>query len=217
MATINRQSIYARFEKSAASGKLKKQLDAQLNTQFLAAKQELIASVIADPVSQEIAAGPGLESSQFLPVGNLFSFIGFDSSRKPVTQLVELLEKNVRAKPAQFSRQRGTAIQYFKQIQFPKIKDLEAADEAKYDEWAGSFGSWIRGVREGVAGYPHYLFDLTRDFGGASRSGPAIQIKGELPNRGTHEGRPEYLDSQLKEFETKIRNVQLEGSKLRIV
>ena len=124
MATINRQSIFLKFEKSPAAGKLKKQLEAQLETQFVAAKRELITSVISHPISEEIAAGPGLETSQILPsnYGNLFSFIGFDSSRKPISQLVELIERNVKAKPAQLANRRGTTIQYFKQIQFPRIK-----------------------------------------------------------------------------------------------
>ena len=144
----------------------------------------------------------------------LFSFIGFRSERKPIFELLQLLKKNVRAKPSQFARVRGDKVIYFKQIQYPRIEDIENSEETLYDGWAGNFGSWVRGIRRGISGYSHYLFSLVQKFN-TSRSGPAIQVKDSF-DQGEHEPKEDYIEKDIKNFEDKVRSFRLEGSRVSV-
>ena len=61
---------------------------------FKKVKREMIEEFLANPITQEILAGPeGSNISGTLgSVGNLFAFIGFERGEQPISPILTLLE-----------------------------------------------------------------------------------------------------------------------------
>lgn len=211
MATLNRSALYIKFERQVGK-RLKKELDAIIETAVEQAKEELIQEILNDPISQEIAAGAEARpTSGVVSRGNLFSFIGFKSDRKPIDELIELIEETVRSRPSQLARRRGSFFNYFKMVSYPRIKNIESSEKTSYDVW--SSGSWVNGVRNGIAGFSNYIYNAVKELEG-SRSGTGLQNENRNLG-GSHDPKPEYLERQISNFERKLAQIDID--KLEIV
>lgn len=152
---------------------------------FEAKKEQFIKAFDADPVTQEIEAGPGALSQQQELAnvgGNLFSLLGFFQEQSPIAQLREYLQDNIVLYRTSAGKMKGDKIRFDTTVIAPTETDINfvmgTAEDAKL-YWTGR--SWTELLARGISGLPNYLFDLTRDFSQVpSRSGPAIQSKGEL-------------------------------------
>jgi hypothetical protein len=137
--------------------------------EFEAIKQRMIDEFENHPVTIEIDAGENASNSSGTlgGYGNLFSFIGFQDGDDPL--------KEVRAK---LNQTNITRLKYKNGVwnfltNEPTKEELFALTPIP---WA-SGRSWMDGIETGLSGLGFYLYREGKDFG-ASRSGPAIQLKG---------------------------------------
>lgn len=155
---------------------------------FETKKREFFKEFDADPVSQEISAGP--EAFSQVPVlasagGNLFSLLGFYAEQKPIDSLREYLYDNIVLYKTTQGRSSGRSIIFETDVYAPSMEDIDSAmsndSGATLSDWTDR--SFTDLLENGIGGLPNYLFDLTRDFSKIpSRSGPAIQAKNPIRN-----------------------------------
>lgn len=152
---------------------------------FEAKKEQFMAAFDGDPITQEIAAGPGATSriSELSSSGgNLFSLLGFYLEQHPIQDLRQYLENNVVLYKTRAGKMKGNRVVFETEVLAPtedEINSWMSSDPETALEWTGR--SFTELLASGVSGLPNYLFDLTRDFSEVpSRSGPAIQTKGNL-------------------------------------
>jgi len=186
-----------------------------LDRRLIALKNRLYSMVRKHPISNEIEQGPYAENSVAIisshpEEGNLFSFIGFDSSDRPIDKLIDFLEKFVdvdNSIPRTKISRNLLTVTYEWDISLPDNSDFDAEASLGYPDGYQS-GSWISGIENGIIGINSYLFDSSRDFP-TSRSGPAIQAKsksGKLQNVGTRQQvRVPYMSKIIKEFARELR------------
>lgn len=215
MATLNKQSLYLRFRRTYGK-QLKRDIDASIKEKFEDAKADLLREIRDDPISVEISDGPEASpSSGVVSRGNLFSFIGFRKSRKPIEELLDLIEENVVLKPSILSSRSKYIFEYVQQIQYPKMSAIENHPKLSYDVWNGPGGSWIYGIRNGVSGFTNYVYSTTAKFKN-SRSGPAIQKSKGPELGGEHSPQEGYISDQIGNFEDAINDMDLEDINLTI-
>ncbi len=152
---------------------------------FESKKEQFLEEFDQDDVTQEIEGGP--EAFSRIPAlagsgGNLFSLLGFYADQKPVEALREYLKDNTVLYKTGAGRVVGNKVIFETDVLAPTEEEVNAAmaqsPEASL-EWTGRAFTDL--LARGVTGLPSYLFDLTRDFSRIpSRSGPAIQSKGNL-------------------------------------
>lgn len=183
------------------------------DSRLLSLIRKLKEQIRNHPVSKELEEGPYAENSVAIistadEVGNLFSFIGFDSEAQPVESLIDFIDSFIKipnnTPQVNISRNR-LMIRYTWQVQIPTKEDFDDEESLQYPDGYQS-GSWVNGIEDGIMGIGSYLFDSDRDFGETSRSGPAIQAKtksGALINIGTRQQvqiRNGYMSKLLKQF-----------------
>lgn len=173
---LNKKSISKKLIGAVNSNKrfsLKKQMNNRLENK----KKKLIQSIISHPISRELNAGP-YTSSGILSYGNLFSFLGFNGDDRPVDNLIDLIEKDIRITKAKVTsiNLQGTKANIEYALYVPKLSDIERKTTLPWDKSR----SWIRGIEvTGYDNFAYYLYDQNETFKN-SRSGPAIQIKRQL-------------------------------------
>lgn len=151
-------------------------------------KHELLREFDKHPVTKEIKDGPGVDSN-FLSVGNLFSFIGFElEDRDPTLPLREALKNGIRTKRNPISKiiKRDSVIWSFG-VEMPFLKDLWAVspypNKAIKSDWKERKGSWASDIEtRGISGFEFFLYSFelsSKD----SRSTIAIQTNSK---KGTH-------------------------------
>lgn len=133
-------------------------------------------------VTKELKQGPtGTNVSQTLGgVGNLFSFIGFESTANPVALVREVLKShfNIHGIQRKVRGHKGvTAFRY--SLSFPTISSFDSVSRMPWE--IGN--SWIKGIENGISGFSNYMY-FTYGEGGnirdRSRSGTAVQSKREM-------------------------------------
>jgi len=166
---------------------LVKQVRPLIKLDFEAKKEQFLQTFDEHPVSQEISEGPGAFSR--VPElansgGNLFSLLGFYKEQNPIAALREYLKDNVVLYKTGAGKLKGDKITFDTPVYAPsedEVNQVMASQPESQLEWTGR--SFTDLLRRGISGLPQYLFDLTRDFSQVpSRSGPAIQVKGNLRN-----------------------------------
>lgn len=208
MASINKNSIYLQFEKQVGA-RLKKEIDANIEEKVSEAKDFLIREIESDPVSKEISAGPSAApTSGVVKKGNLFSYIGFNSDRNPIREIIQFLEQNIKSKPSIKSQQTAKGVKYVKQIIYVDQQQIEDSPGAQYDGWKGDGNNWIRGIRLGISGFANYLFNLKKKYDN-SRSGPAVQMKKSFGTEDVSSPRPEYVVSSVEKFINRVKNLDI--------
>lgn len=176
-------------------------------------KDILIANLLNHEISREIMAGPDLggfsaDGSKVLPggYGNLFSFIGFESGRRPIEELKEFLENSITVRPkfsgvlfkaAIIGRRligKGRGLDSFLfEVRTPTQEEIEQRTPVA---WAGGKG-WTRLIEEGINNFSFYYF--LSSYHGGSRSGRAFQERYPLRHVGEFTGK-KYLSAMLRDF-----------------
>jgi hypothetical protein len=165
------------------------------------AKDDLLADVINDKVSVEIASGPNAPNSSntLNGYGNLFSFLGFNVGSTPISDLTTDIEKTIRvykSKPKKMTLPDGTITYSFRVRSFGDT-DVESS---KYNTPWGP--NWILAIIEGM---PNFSYYLSKPSGAKnSRSGTGVQIK-HMVNRALKSNKPHsYIYGYLKKFRKKL-------------
>lgn len=137
-------------------------------------------------VTKEILRGPR-GSSTFLSVGNLFSFLGFYADATPAQDLRDYIDEGLRMN--HIPTYNGRIKRYYFKVTYRDQNDLESLTRGDLP-WDDR--SWIKFIEEGVDNLNHYLYSRTKDFP-QSFSGPAIQIKAEVPSNSGGFGGVTYI------------------------
>ena len=138
----------------------KKDLNNRFQKKFEKIKNEMIEEFLNHPVTIEILAGPDNKDQRVSGTlnrkTNLFAFIGFSSSDKPIEPILNVLNSTEYKKTA-----KGFA------IIIPTAKDIFAVTPMP---WAPG-RSWAKGIEQGIPGLGK-LLNIKKPY---SRSGEAIQ------------------------------------------
>lgn len=147
----------------------------QVNKKFNSAKKEMILEFMNHPVTKEIQAGPSAAntSGTLGGKGNLFSYIGFESSEDPIAPLLAVLLN--RTKPSDdaaiFSPSNKQLMLYV--INIPTDEEITSASPLPFV----SGRSWALGIEQGIPGFSNYL--RHKKFN-SSRSGTGIQARNSV-------------------------------------
>jgi len=146
-------------------------------------KEQFMEAFNADPVTQEIEGGPSAYSrvnSLAMAGGNLFSFLGFDAGQEPIEALREYFDRSIELGRTRAGQVRGTKVVFSTPVKFPTVTEVDgyvgSTSETQLEWTSRPFTSLLA---NGVPGLPNFLFNENKNFP-SSRSGPAIQAKGQL-------------------------------------
>lgn len=180
---------------SQAAELLRKDFEKIATQDFTELKQQLIRDFLSHPVTQEIMDGPNANNSSgtLNGKGNLFSFIGFDSSDDPIGPIVEILESMT----ITFDSPIKSGVQF--SINFPTPQEIFNVTPMP---WAAG-RSWAKGIESGISGLGFYLYKKSQ----ASRSGEAIQTSVKL-NSGAKFTNTKYISFLLAEYRIKFSKLK---------
>lgn len=144
--------------------------------EFEKVKKQMLNEFEYHPITIEIEAGPSSAntSGTLGGYGNLFSFIGFTDGENPLVDVRKRLQETT-IKKVSYKNGEWTFI-----TTEPTKDELFAMTPVP---WATG-RSWMDGIETGLSGLGFYLYDLKKDFGNASKSGTAIQLKGGKKSEG---------------------------------
>lgn len=158
----------------AKSGAWKKGAQLKMNKIFLAEKVRLLSLYKEHPVSEEIESGPdGQNTSGTLSSGNLYSFIGFQKGKDPVSTFGAFLATAIKLnKTVRTSVVSKNKIRVTHTVKLPNPQTLVAISPMPWEPGR----SWVTSIETGISGFSHYLDKVSK----ASRSGRGIQVKGKV-------------------------------------
>lgn len=168
-------------------------------------KNQLLKSFDEHPITKEIRAGPGTDS-QFLSVGNLFSFIGFYAHEldDPLREIKAVLndKTRLRRKPINKIIKRHSVLTNFI-IETPFLKDIWAVSQ--YPKGLGNIdrsGSWAEDIEtRGIGGFEYYVYSFAFPEG-KSRSTTGLQFEKKV--RSGRFGSFPYIRNMLNIFRSKF-------------
>mgnify|MGYP003126402593 CR=1 FL=1 len=170
MAKINIKSIANKVSKSP---KVINKMEQIVNIRVENAKRMMVEDFDNHPVSMEIKAGPnaGNSSGTLGGYGNLYTFIGFRSSARPIEAIASLIQRQTYlirrgSKPQVKGRNlvRNYSINYMNE---KEISSISAAQKP----WES--GSWIDGIEKGLSSFGYYMYKNFEE----GRSGKGLQAK----------------------------------------
>lgn len=160
----------------------------------------MLAEFEANPITRELEAGPDAQSNIVNTAngGNLYSLIGFNAGEDPAGAVREILENDVRLNVSQTTREvKQNTIVFSTPVRMPTLQTFHDKIARMLPlEWTSRAFTDI--MERGISGFPMYLFDNLRNFGGKSRSGTAIQVPHKI--RGGSTGRIRYVSEILASF-----------------
>jgi hypothetical protein len=200
MGYVNFNSVLTKVMKSSQT---QNKVSIIAGTRVLEAKKELLNDFNTNEITQEIEGGPNLGESTVLPMGygNLFSFLGFNEGRKPVSPVRDKLESiGMIKRPQVFGKY------WIFKISIPSREELENVSRMDWE----SGRSWLSAVTKGLSGFSHYIFSLSRNIG---RSGSGIQVKGETVKSDVRSGSEyfggtSYVFGMLSKFVKKVKGMR---------
>jgi len=162
-----------------------------ITQEFNLIKKRLISDFENHPVTREIEGGTSSSnlSGTLGGKGNLFSFIGFKYSDKPIEPIRGLLE-NIEITSI-LTRRDGMATTH---VMYPTADDIFRVTPLPWAEGR----SWAKGIENGISNFGQYL-DLKSE---ASRSGRGLQ--NEKQESGLTFSTTPYISQLIKEFEKDI-------------
>lgn len=180
---------------SQASQLLRKDFEKIANENFLTLKRQMIEEFLSHPITQEIMNGPSSSNSSGTlgGKGNLFSFIGFNDSDKPIQPILEILEKMTLI----FDTEIKSGVQF--SINIPTAQEIFDATPMP---WAAG-RSWAKGIESGISGLGFYLYQKRKQ----SRSGEAIQTSVKI-NSGIKFSNTRYISFLLAEYRIKFSKLK---------
>lgn len=192
--SVNKAQIQSTLRKKAGKAAIKKSRSIAAST--IETKTKIfIENVKNHPVTQEIENGPlAANISATLGYGNLFSFIGFEESEKPIEKLISFLKRNIKLNKNPKLKSKRNQILYEFTVKVPSLDDIAAVTPLPWE----SARSWVVGIERGISGLGNYLFSRTRNFKN-SKSGTAIQTKRGKMRKGRFKNRP-YMSKLINEY-----------------
>lgn len=159
-------------------------------------RREAIRNFLDHPITIELDNGAtGNNTSQSLGgIGNLFSFIGFESNAKPTKPVEVLLGKLIYLKRLG-AKTSHSGIRFDFRVNYPELADFDAVAKMP---WSGE--SWVRGIEDGISGFGYYLLKRSNE----SRSGTAIQSDHRI--RSASFKRTSYITEIIKEFKLGVKS-----------
>jgi len=167
--------------------------------EFAKIKNKLISDFKRHPVTREIEAGVnGNNISKTLGgYGNLFTYIGFESSSKPIKPILRELN-DIRLTKIIFSKNGNFNVLAI----YPSIRQIFDITPLPWAEGR----SWAEGIEKGISGLGSYLNKSNEK----SRSGKGLQTEGEIRKSGFSP--TPYISSMIKSFELNV--IQLNRIKI---
>ncbi len=162
------------------------------------AKKRLLQDFISHPVTKEIAAGPKAVnlSRTLVGGGNLFSFIGFQDSDRPVALVHQFLHTAVtlqKGKPTIHKTKNRIYMGY--KVNIPNESQLTSVSSMPWET-----GSWLYRIERGISGLGYYIYE---NYIQASRSGTGIQSDHRVKNSVMFK-RISYISAILNTFKKNI-------------
>ena len=173
----------------------KKAIKDTIDKEFKTIYTDFLKAFDSHPVTKEIQGGASATniSKTLGGIGNLFTYIGFDSGSQPINPLRKLLEfYQIHYHP----RPKYMSIQ----IEVPTKEEVFAATPMP---WATG-RSWARGIERGISGLGQYLVKSSRM--AKSKSGFAIQT--DAPVRGGRFSNTSYMSALLNAYYKEIEKLE---------
>jgi len=186
------KSVIKKIERKAQKVK-KKDFQKVFKRNFEETKTEMIQEFLSHPVTIELLSGPSAKNISGTLGGqaNLFSFIGFDSSYKPIEPILQILETTTFKDTGESNVGRKFT------LIIPTADEIFAATPMP---WA-SGRSWARGIEKGISGLGYLLNKSTS----SSRSGVAIQADKKV--RTARFNNVQYISALLKKYKKKFKEI----------
>ena len=203
MARVNIRGLEAEIARKGYKI-LKPAVEQRATTSLNKSRQKMLDDFESHPITQEIEAGPNASNiSQTLGgYGNLFSFMGFESGSDPISPIRSLLARSI--KISSLRAVRGKLV--FK-LRFT-VPTKEQVAQISSLPWSSE--SWVDAVERGMSGLGKYLYKQDKSMN-VSRSGPAVQIKGELSRSGASSVATDYLtgifERMLADIENRLKRI----------
>jgi hypothetical protein len=159
---------------------------------YESAKNRFFQEFYNHPITIEIASGPEASNSSGVlgGYGNLFSFLGFESSRQPIKEIASAMEKSFSIKK----------VGIMAKITYPNMDELK-----KYSPLPWAFGgSWVSGIEKGIPNFGKYFYKPSLP---NSRSTTALESKYQL-NLATFTP-VVYMSKIIENFENTLKSEKL--------
>ena len=181
--------------KRQAPKMMRRGLEAEARKKFKDIKAEMVKEFLANPITQEIMAGPTSAniSGTLGGVSNLFAFIGFDQGEQPIAPILTLLE-NVTLQYDKEIKNKGLGINFRANLPLPE--DVFAVTPLP---WATG-RSWAEGIERGLSGLG-YLLRKNK-----GRSGAAIQSRVKV-RAGRFQNSP-YISAFLRKYRKRFEELK---------
>ena len=155
--------------------KVKKRIVAKIQKDVARAKTLMLAEFESHPVTKEIRGGPDAHniSGTLGGIGNLFSFIGFHDSDRPIAPVASILESSTRLNSVKKVGNDGLA--FIVTIDLPSKEEITQASPIP---WATA-RSWVIGIEQGLSGFGQFLVKP-----GKGRSTGGLQVEGVIRSGG---------------------------------
>lgn len=173
---------------------------------FEARKRSMLKDFDNHAVTQEIKAGANA-TSKFLPEGdgNLFSLMGFfdKTEDKLISDVRNVLQDEIKLRKSPgLVPSFGKRLEYKFEVDEPTQAKIEESAPPP-PEWDSR--PWIRVIEDGIPGFAFYVFSRKNKLPN-SRSGPALQSKGEVRKRsGMSIGPIAYISEILSKFRDSLK------------
>lgn len=190
MGSIDISSIRRKIKRSKS---FERRLTERAEEKFEESKREAIRDFLNHPVTKELQNPNGSNVSSTLGgYGNLFSFIGFESSSDPIVPVLNSFERLFNLRKRKII-ETVDGVEIIFTIQYPEAADLESVSQMP---WGG--GSWVTGIETSIPGFGYYMLKRAQ----AARSGQAIQVDAKI--RSSSFKRVEYITKITKDFRKSI-------------
>lgn len=172
-----------------------KEVKAIVHSKFNEAKKKLIFDFKSHPITVEIGAGPQSSniSKTLGGVGNLYSFIGFESGSDPIKPITSALN-SIKLTSVLIKRD-GTSQSY---VLYPSAEDIFKITPLPWAEGR----SWAKAMETGLSGLGYYLNKESE----YSRSGEGIQLDSKHKIRNGKFQNTKYISSLILDFEKEINS-----------
>jgi hypothetical protein len=166
MAKINMKGLQREIA-SQYSVKFKRAIVSRIKADVEKVKRQMLLEFSSHKVTQDLEGGS--PSANFARGGSLFSFIGFSSGDAPTNAIRAILISSLRVSVTRVLRNE-VSVDF--RVDIPSMSEIESVTPLP---WAPGM-SWVREIETGITGLGQYLVKDSP----ASRSGKAIQIKGNM-------------------------------------
>jgi hypothetical protein len=186
------KSVIQKIERKAQKTR-KRDFQKVFKKRFEETKREMIQEFMSHPVTIELLAGSSSSNISGTLGGqaNLFAFIGFNASDKPIDPILKVLEStSFKDAGESNSGRRFTLL-------IPTSDEIFAVSPMP---WAAG-RSWAKGIEKGISGLGYLLNKSTS----SSRSGVAIQADKKV--RTARFNNVQYISALLNKYKKKFKEM----------